>query len=45
MYIPVLRDEKQAVLGFGSGSIKVLQDRPYPTQMVAFFGDYQVEDD
>jgi hypothetical protein len=40
-----LQDIRQNVLGFGSGSIKILQDRPYPTQVVAFFGTYQVEDD
>jgi hypothetical protein len=42
---PGLQDIEQNVLGFGSGSIKVLQDRPYPTQVLAFFGTYQVEDD
>jgi hypothetical protein len=42
---PGLLDVEQNVLGFGSGAIKILQDRPYPTQVVAFFGDYQVEQD
>jgi hypothetical protein len=40
-----LQDIRQNVSGFGSGSIKIVQDRPYPTQVLAFFGTYQVEDD
>ena len=42
---PGIQDIRQNVSGFGSGSIKIVQDRPYPTQCLAFFGDYQVEDD
>jgi hypothetical protein len=41
---PGLQDIRQNVSGFGSGSIKVVQDRPYPTQVLAFFGTYQVEE-
>jgi hypothetical protein len=40
-----LQDIRQNVSGFGSGSIKIVQDRPYPTQIISFFGTYQVEDD
>ena len=40
-----IQDIRQSVLGFGSGSIKVVQDRPYPTQILAFFGSYEIEDD
>jgi hypothetical protein len=40
-----LQDIRQNVSGFGSGSIKIVQNRPYPTQVVSFFGTYQVEDD
>jgi hypothetical protein len=42
---PGIQDIRQNVSGFGSGSIKIVQDRPYPTQVLAFFGSYQVEDD
>ncbi len=40
-----LQDIRQNVSGFGSGSIKIVQNRPYPTQVISFFGQYQVEDD
>ena len=40
-----LQDIEQNVSGYGNGSITVVQDRPYPTQVLAFFGKYQVEDD
>lgn len=39
-----LQDIPQNVSGYGDGSITVLHDRPYPLQIVAFFGEYQVED-
>jgi hypothetical protein len=40
-----IQDIRQNVSGFGSGSIKIVQERPYPTQVLAFFGTYQVEED
>ena len=40
-----LHDIRQNVSGFDKGSIIIVQDRPYPTQVLAFFGSYQVEDD
>lgn len=39
-----LQDITQSVSGYTDGSIKVLQDRPYPTHIICFFGEYQVED-
>ncbi len=39
-----LQDIEQNVAGYTDGSIQVIQDRPYPTHIVAFFGTYQVED-
>lgn len=39
-----LQDVTQNVVGYGDGSIVVLQNRPYPTYIVGFFGEYQVED-
>lgn len=38
------QDVTQNVKGYGDGSIIVVQDRPYPTHIIAFFGEYQVED-
>ena len=39
-----LQDIRQNVTGYGDGAIVVVQDRPYPTQVVGFFGEYEVED-
>lgn len=41
---PGIQDVKQAGLGYGDGSLIIEQDRPYPTHVLGFFGDYQVED-
>ncbi len=30
-------------LGYGTGSIEILQDRPYPTHILGFFGKIEVE--
>ena len=41
-----LHDIDQNITGYESkGEIPVVQDRPYPLYVVAFFGQYQVEDD
>jgi hypothetical protein len=39
-----IQDVEQNVQGYTDGSIHVIQDRPYPTHIIAFFGEYQVED-
>jgi hypothetical protein len=39
-----IQDVEQNVQGYTDGSIHVVQDRPYPTHIIAFFGEYQVED-
>jgi hypothetical protein len=38
-------DSRANNVGYGDGSITVVQDRPYPLYIVAYFGQYQVEDD
>lgn len=40
-----IRDIKQSVSGYTDGKLIVTQDRPYPLYLMAFFGQYQVEDD
>lgn len=39
-----LWDAKQQMLGFGDGSIMVIQDRPYPTHVLGLFGQYAVNE-
>ena len=39
-----LQDVEQSVTGFTDGSVQVVMNRPYPVQVLAFFGDYQVEE-
>ena len=39
-----VQDVNQSTVGYGNGSITVVMDRPYPCQVLAFFGEYQVED-
>jgi hypothetical protein len=38
-----VQDVEQTVAGYTDGSIRIVMDRPYPCQVLAFFGDYQVE--
>ena len=38
------RNVEQSNLGFGDGSILFIQDRPYPTHILGYFGEYTVED-
>jgi hypothetical protein len=38
-------DSRANNVGYGNGSVTVIQDRPYPLYVVAYFGQYQVEDD
>jgi hypothetical protein len=40
-----LRDEEIRGAGWGDGSIEIVQDRPYPTQVVGLFGDFQLGSD
>lgn len=37
-------DLQQNNLGYGNGAIVVYHDRPYPLQILGYFGEYQVED-
>jgi hypothetical protein len=39
-----LQDITQNVQGYGDGKIKISHDKPYPLHVIAFFGEYQVED-
>ncbi|GAG69461.1 unnamed protein product, partial [marine sediment metagenome] len=39
-----IHDIRQNVVGYEDGAIIVEQDRPYPLYLMAFFGQYQVED-
>jgi hypothetical protein len=39
-----LQDVTQTVVGYGDGSVTIEQNRPYPTYVLGFFGEYQVED-
>ena len=38
-------DLKQTVAGYGDGSIIFVQDRPYPTHILGFFGEYTIDND
>ena len=41
-----IHDIEQSVTGYDvGGAVTVIQDRPYPLYIEAFFGQYQVEDD
>jgi hypothetical protein len=39
-----IRDVTVTNLGWGDGAIDILQDRPYPTQILGFFGKLEVDD-
>jgi hypothetical protein len=39
-----LNDYQMTNLGWGDGSIEIVQDRPYPTHVVGLFGEFSVED-
>jgi hypothetical protein len=39
-----VHDVEQTVAGYTDGSITIIQDRPYPLYMMAFFGEYKAED-
>jgi hypothetical protein len=41
---PGVTDNEVSNVGRGDGSITVIQDRPYQTQVLAFFGEYEVND-
>jgi hypothetical protein len=39
-----VHDVTQNISGYTDGSITVIQDRPYPLYLLAFFGEYKAED-
>ena len=39
-----VHDVRQNVSGYGDGSITVIQDRPYPLYLMAFYGQFKAED-
>ncbi len=40
-----LTDNEMRALGFGDGSVNIIQDRPYPTQILGVFGEFNANND
>jgi hypothetical protein len=40
-----LNDEIIRTSGWGDGSVTILQNRPYPTQILGLFGEFQLGND
>jgi hypothetical protein len=43
IFRPGLKRYKVTNLGWGDGSITIVQDRPYPSQVLGFYGEYSTE--